>query len=176
MADMGKTASTSGQDLDVAQLTKDPEKIKILMRRDPRFITRLISQLDKSMHTLLLEKMRRQEEVAAAEKEITQINETIKTHIAPNLERLNKAITTKTELREGLAKQIDASMGNVRNLEQEARALIQKTRHTAGQLMRNTATQRLEEARGFSASAPTTAILKAAAVNSGKPAPKLKPT
>ncbi|GLC44716.1 hypothetical protein PLESTF_001766500 [Pleodorina starrii] len=175
MADAGKTATTSGQDIDVVQLSKDPEKIKILMKRDPKFITRLITQLDKSMHALILEKMRRREAIAAAEKEIEQINETIRTHVKPNLERLDSSIVTKRELRDNLAKEIDASLGNVRNLEAEARALIQKTRHTAGRLMRNTATQRLEESRGFSASAPTTTILKAASATS-KAAPKPKPS
>jgi hypothetical protein len=48
----------------------------------------------------------------------------------------------------------------VRNLEAEARALIQRSRHTAGKLMRNTASQRLEEARGFSSTTPTTTLLK----------------
>ncbi|GLC55314.1 hypothetical protein PLESTB_000971500 [Pleodorina starrii] len=116
MADAGKTATTSGQDIDVVQLSKDPEKIKILMKRDPKFITRLITQLDKSMHALILEKMRRREAIAAAEKEIEQINETIRTHVKPNLERLDSSIVTKRELRDNLAKEIDASLGNVSEL------------------------------------------------------------
>ncbi|KXZ41431.1 hypothetical protein GPECTOR_472g397 [Gonium pectorale] len=136
MADAGKGASTSGQDEDVSQLVKDPEKIKVLMRRDPRFIKRMIT------------------------KEIEQINETIRTHITPNLERLNTSIASKSELREHLTKQIDTEMGNVRNLEAEARALISKTRHTAGTLVRKTAVQRVEEARGFSVTTPTITILK----------------
>lgn len=147
-------------ELDPGSLTKDPEKIKILMRRDPKFITRLISDLDKNMHAMMLEKHKRMQHMVDAQKEIEQINEQIKMHIKPNLDRLEGSIKSKTALRDHLTAQIDSEFGKVRDLEAEARALIQRSRHTAGKLMRSTANQRLEEARGFSSSTPTTAILR----------------
>lgn len=41
-------------ELDPGSLTKDPEKIKILMRRDPKFITRLISVGFSSLLVMLV--------------------------------------------------------------------------------------------------------------------------
>ncbi|KAG2493954.1 hypothetical protein HYH03_007884 [Edaphochlamys debaryana] len=166
---MSKPAPGAEPELDPAKLAADPEKIKILMRRDPKFITRLISELDKSMHKVLREKAKRKQEIEDAEKEIEKIDEEIKTHITPNVARLESAIASKSALREHLKQQCDSEFNKVKNLEAEARALIQKSRHTAGKLMRNTAQQRLEEARGFNTSQPTTALLAASGKKPAKP-------
>lgn len=50
-------------------------------------------------------------------------------------DRLEGSIKSKTALRDHLTAQIDSEFGKVRDLEAEARALIQRSRHTAGKLM-----------------------------------------
>ncbi|GFH29481.1 uncharacterized protein HaLaN_28144 [Haematococcus lacustris] len=103
-------------------------RIKQLMKGDPKFIARLIEQLDKQMHGLMLERQKRQAQLDADLKEMAQLDHTIATNIAPNLE--------------------------------EAASLLQATRSMTSKLRRNTASQRLEEARGFSTSRPTTSLLR----------------
>ncbi|KAG2425834.1 hypothetical protein HXX76_013459 [Chlamydomonas incerta] len=139
----------------------------MLMKRDPKFIERLITQLDKNMHKMMLQKKAKVDEIAEAEKEIETINSQIKSHITPNLERLEVSIKSKRELRDQVKQQCDAEFAKVKNLEAEARALIQKSRHTAGKLYRATATQRMEEARGFSSSVPTTTLLRGGGGSTG---------
>lgn len=148
-------------DIDVQSLSQ--ERIKQLMKADPKFIQRIIGQLDKSMHNMVMQKQKRLEENAAAQQEIDQINESIRTHIQPSLDRLDTSIRSKTDLRAHLTQQIEVEFTNVKNLEAGARALIQRSRHTAGKLMRTTASQRLEEQRGFSSTMPTTQLVKAGA-------------
>lgn len=111
----GKQQETG--EIDVSALSED--KIKQLMRSDPRFITRLINvgpgtkcilatlhaccmdnggklvactcmhwsmqQLDKSMHGMMAEKTRRQEQIRADEAELEKLDTMVKTHIQPNL-------------------------------------------------------------------------------------------
>ncbi|PNW73060.1 hypothetical protein CHLRE_14g617250v5 [Chlamydomonas reinhardtii] len=158
-----KAQGAEKDEFDVKGLNQDPEKIKMLMKRDPKFIERLITQLDKNMHKMMLQKKAKLDEIAQAEKEIETINSQIKSHITPNLERLEGSIKSKRELRDQVKQQCDAEFAKVKDLEAEARALIQKSRHTAGKLYRATATQRMEEARGFSSSTPTTTLLKGGA-------------
>lgn len=163
--------TTPDQDIDVANLSED--KIKTLMRRDPKFISRLISQLDKQMHGMLESKQRRVEQMNQDQEEVDKINQIIASHVQPKLNTLNEDIKHKTALREHLQKQLDIEMANFRNLEREAANLIQKARITGGKLMRNTASQRLQEARGFNATQPTTALLRE---SSKKQSPSKAPT
>jgi hypothetical protein len=72
-------------DVDVAELLSKTDKIKVLMRRDPRFIGRLITQLDKHMHAMMFEKHQRLEQIRADEEALAKIDATIASHITPNL-------------------------------------------------------------------------------------------
>mmetsp|Transcript_6741 Transcript_6741/g.14877 ORF Transcript_6741/g.14877 Transcript_6741/m.14877 type:complete len:202 (-) Transcript_6741:482-1087(-) len=146
--------------IDVSKLSHD--KIKQLMRGDPKFIERLISQLDKQMHNMMLQKVQRQEQIAADLKEIEKLDQIINSHVKPNLDRLNESISAKTELRSSVAKQLDDQTNNLKAMEREAAALIQSARTRTTKLMRATASQRLEEARGFSATVPTSTLVRGA--------------
>ncbi len=55
------------------------------MNSDPRFIARLIQQLDTQMHNMQDEKRRRQEAIAADTEELNRIDKEIATHIQPRL-------------------------------------------------------------------------------------------
>jgi hypothetical protein len=55
------------------------------MNSDPRFIARLIQQLDTQMHNMQDEKRRRQEAIAADTEEMNRIDKEIATHIQPRL-------------------------------------------------------------------------------------------
>ena len=55
------------------------------MNSDPRFIARLIQQLDTQMHNMQDEKRRRLEAVAADTEEMSRIDKEIATHIQPRL-------------------------------------------------------------------------------------------
>lgn len=81
----GKMAKQQAEEIDVAGLAGHEEKIKMLMRRDPRFIGRLIEQLDRQMHARLAEKLRRQQERRADQAAIDRIDETIRNNVQPCL-------------------------------------------------------------------------------------------
>ena len=55
------------------------------MKSDPRFIARLIAQLDSQMHGMQDEKKRRQEAIAQDNEEMQRIDKEIATHIQPRL-------------------------------------------------------------------------------------------
>lgn len=55
------------------------------MNSDPRFIARLIQQLDTQMHNMQDEKRRRQEAIAADTEELSRIDKEVATHIQPRL-------------------------------------------------------------------------------------------
>ena len=59
------------------------------MKSDPRFIARLIAQLDSQMHGMQDEKKRRQEAIAQDSEEIQRIDKEIATHIQPRLVEYN---------------------------------------------------------------------------------------
>eukprot|EP00879_Flechtneria_rotunda_P016473 GHRR01017238.1.p1 GENE.GHRR01017238.1~~GHRR01017238.1.p1 ORF type:complete len:140 (+),score=42.94 GHRR01017238.1:182-601(+) len=123
------------EEVDVKGLQGKQEKIKELMRRDPKFIARLIAQLDKQMHKLMLEKHKRTEEVKADQAAVAKIDETIKTHIEPCLKRLEQDIEYKHQLKNQVSKQLESDMDKFKNMEREVAALISKTRHTNSKLM-----------------------------------------
>jgi len=62
-----------------------PVDIQALMKSDPRFIARLIQQLDSQMHNMQDEKRRRQEAISADTEEMQRIDKEIATHIQPRL-------------------------------------------------------------------------------------------
>ena len=55
------------------------------MKSDPRFIARLISQLDTQMHGMQDEKKHRQQAINEDVEEMQQIDKEIATHIQPQL-------------------------------------------------------------------------------------------
>ena len=59
--------------------------VQALMSSDPRFIARLIQQLDTQMHGMQDEKRRRQEAIIADTEEIARLDKEIATHIQPRL-------------------------------------------------------------------------------------------
>lgn len=62
-----------------------PVDVQALMNSDPRFIARLIQQLDTQMHGMQDEKRRRQEAMTADTEEIARLDKEIATHIQPRL-------------------------------------------------------------------------------------------
>ena len=69
---------------DSASVTKRVD-VQALMQSDPRFIARLISQLDSQMHGMQDEKKRRQQAIASDAEEVQRIDKEIATHIQPRL-------------------------------------------------------------------------------------------
>jgi len=67
--------------------SKEPKPVDVqaLMNSDPRFIARLIQQLDTQMHNMQDEKRRRQEAIAADTEELNRIDKEIATHVQPRL-------------------------------------------------------------------------------------------
>ncbi|WIA31003.1 hypothetical protein OEZ86_001044 [Tetradesmus obliquus] len=150
----------TAEELDIKALQGKQDKIKELMRRDPKFIARLISQLDKQMHKMMLEKHKRSEEIKADQAALDKIDTTISTHIQPCLTRLEQDIQYKQALREQVAGQLQGDMQRFKDMEREAAALISKARHANSKLMGKTAQAALQEARGFTATVPTTELIK----------------
>ena len=67
--------------------SKEPKPVDVqaLMNSDPRFIARLIQQLDTQMRNMQDEKRRRQEAIAADTEELNRIDKEIATHVQPRL-------------------------------------------------------------------------------------------
>lgn len=62
-----------------------PVDIQALMKSDPRFIARLIQQLDTQMHNMQDEKTRRQQAMKEDTEELQRTDKEISTHIQPGL-------------------------------------------------------------------------------------------
>ena len=62
-----------------------PVDVQTLMKSDPRFIARLIQQLDSQMHNMQDEKKRRQQAVKEDTEELQRIDHEIKLHIQPGI-------------------------------------------------------------------------------------------
>lgn len=62
-----------------------PVDVQALMKSDPRFIARLIQQLDTQMHNMQDEKKRRQQVIKEDTEEMQRIDQEISTHIQPGL-------------------------------------------------------------------------------------------
>eukprot|EP00878_Enallax_costatus_P033225 GHUV01036626.1.p1 GENE.GHUV01036626.1~~GHUV01036626.1.p1 ORF type:complete len:161 (+),score=62.02 GHUV01036626.1:313-795(+) len=148
------------EEVDIRELQGKQDKIRELMRRDPKFIARLISQLDKQMHKMMHEKHKRMEEIKADTAALQKIDDTIGTHIMPCLTRLEQDIAEKQQLREQVAQQLESDMDRFKRMEREAAALISKTRHINSKLQAKTAQAALQEARGYTSTVPTTELIR----------------
>lgn len=62
-----------------------PVDVQALMKSDPRFIARLIQQLDTQMHNMQDEKKRRQQSIKEDTEEMQRIDQEIRTHIQPGI-------------------------------------------------------------------------------------------
>eukprot|EP00877_Chromochloris_zofingiensis_P004964 jgi/Chrzof1/14469/Cz09g03320.t1 len=148
-------------DINVKELEGKKDKIRELMSRDPKFIARLITQLDTQMHKMMREKYKRSQAVKEDQEALTKLEAVISTHVTPNLEKVNDDLQQKQQMKEQVQKQLDAELANLKNLEREAAALISRARHASGKLMGKTASDSLQEARGFTSTTPTTQIIRA---------------
>lgn len=156
MSAAGTTNRQDEEEIDLANI----ERIRTLMQNDPKFITRLITQLDNQMKSIADQKQKRLDQIAADEEEIRQIDNAIERHIKPNLDRLSEGIRSKDLVRDEAAKGLAEQTKNLRDLERDAAALILAARTKSTKLHRKTAADRLTEARGFNCSTPTTTILR----------------
>ncbi|KAF6256887.1 hypothetical protein COO60DRAFT_58208 [Scenedesmus sp. NREL 46B-D3] len=120
----------------------------------------VLQQLDKQMHKMLLEKHKRCEEIKADQAALDKIDATITTQIQPCLARLEQDIRHKQALREQASQQLAGDMQRFKDMEREAAALISKARHANSKLMGKTAQAALQEARGFTATMPTTELIR----------------
>ncbi len=86
-AETATTGLQVNQDATQRAASQEPKPVDIqaLMNSDPRFIARLIQQLDTQMHNMQDEKRRRQEAIAADTEEMNRIDKEIATHIQPRL-------------------------------------------------------------------------------------------
>lgn len=62
-----------------------PVDVQTLMKSDPRFIARLIQQLDSQMHNMQDEKKRRQQAITEDTEEMQRIDQEIKMHVQPGI-------------------------------------------------------------------------------------------
>mmetsp|Transcript_10259 Transcript_10259/g.18948 ORF Transcript_10259/g.18948 Transcript_10259/m.18948 type:complete len:171 (-) Transcript_10259:380-892(-) len=128
----------------------DKEKLKLLMKRDPKFIGRLIDELDRSMNGRMTEKKRREDQIQSDQREIARIDEAIRTHITHHMDRLEKDLTEKRALQERMSKELADMTHELAVVEREAASLTTRTKNLSQKLLRGVASQRLEDARGYS--------------------------
>lgn len=69
-----------------------PVDVQALMKSDPRFIARLIQQLDSQMHSMQDEKKRRQQAINEDAEEMQRIDQEIRTHIQPGIVEYSDAL------------------------------------------------------------------------------------
>ena len=124
-------------------------KTKAMMKQDPRFIGRLIGGLDGSMKKMADEKKRRQEQIDADQKEIDQINAMIASHVTPNMQKIEQNIQTRTALKEHLIKSQADQKAKLTTMSTDANTLVKNIMSKTSKLTRETASQKLEEARGY---------------------------
>ena len=98
------------------------------LQSDPNFIKRLISQLDQQMGGMSGDKKKKGEQIAADQAAIDQIDAMIKSHVQPNLDRLNEGIRQKTEMRDNLVRELALQTDNLKKMERDAAALISSIR------------------------------------------------
>ncbi|KAG1680393.1 hypothetical protein FOA52_015484 [Chlamydomonas sp. UWO 241] len=153
-------AEASGE-IDVGTLSED--KIKALMATDPRFISRLITQLDSNMGKMVERKRKKLEEMAAWQAEMDKLDHMISSHVQPNINRLTTQVAEKIALRDASAVKLGEQKTNLVKMERDAAALISSIKGKTSKLMKNTASQRLEELRGFSTNVPTTTLVRGGA-------------
>lgn len=79
------TAARDAKDKSQKEAPPKPVDVQALMKSDPRFIARLIAQLDAQMHGMQDEKKRRQQAIAQDSEELQRIDKEIATHIQPCL-------------------------------------------------------------------------------------------
>ena len=125
-------------------------KTKAMMKQDPKFIGRLIGGLDSSMQKMAEEKRKRIEQIEADQKELDQINAMIASHVSPNMRKLEENIKQRTALRDQLIKSQAEQKASLVSMSTDANSIVRNIMSKTSKLMRNTASQRLEEQRGFS--------------------------
>ncbi|KAL3137646.1 hypothetical protein ABBQ38_004922 [Trebouxia sp. C0009 RCD-2024] len=113
-----------------------PVDVQALMKSDPRFIARLIQQLDTQMHNMQDEKKRRQQDT------------------------LNKRLQQKEQKRTALRQQLETQSKTFSSVEKDAQALLHKALHAARKVTRENASGLLKEVRGYNAAEPTTQLIK----------------
>ena len=125
-------------------------KTKAMMKQDPKFIGRLIGGLDGAAQKMAEEKRKRNEQIAADQKELDQINAMIASHVSPNMRKLEENIRQRTELRDQLIKSQAEQKASLVSMSTDANSLVRNIMSKTSKLMRDTASQKLEEQRGFS--------------------------
>ena len=90
---MGNFAETATAAMNVSKDTGSsaaptntkPVDVQTLMKSDPRFIARLIQQLDSQMHDMQDEKKRRQQAVKEDTEAMQRIDQEVKMHVQPGI-------------------------------------------------------------------------------------------
>lgn len=86
------------------------------------------------MYLSFTDKKKKLEQIEADQAEIDQIDAMIKSHIQPNVERLDESIRNKTELRDHLVKELAQQTDNLKKMERDAATLISSIRSKATKL------------------------------------------
>ncbi|KAL0053657.1 hypothetical protein WJX82_009000 [Trebouxia sp. C0006] len=151
--------------------SKEPKPVDVqaLMNSDPRFIARLIQQLDTQMRNMQDEKRRRQEAIAADTEELTRIDKEIATHVQPRLDALAKALLQKEQMRTELRQQLETQSKTFSSVEKDAQNLLLKALHAGRKVTRENASGLLKEVRGYNAAEPTTKLIKSSRQKAPKP-------
>lgn len=146
-----------------------PVDIQALMKSDPRFIARLIQQLDTQMHNMQDEKTRRQQAMKEDTEELQRTDKEISTHIQPGLDALNSRLQQKEQMRTDLRQQLEKQSKTFSNVEKDAQALLLKALHAGRKVTRENASGLLKEVRGYNAAEPTTKLIKGNKPKAQKP-------
>jgi len=80
------------------------------------------------------DKKKRLDQIDADQAELDQIDSMIKSHIMPNVEKLDENILKKTELRDHVAKQLAEQTESLKKMERDAATLISSIRTKATKL------------------------------------------
>lgn len=156
-AGAGATAAGDTGDVDVESLTGD--RIKYMMK-DPNFIPRMIRQLDKTMHGLMLERYERKQQIEKDKAAIAEIDHIIKMQVDGNMSKLHSHLDMSRTLKSTATKSIAAETQKLSSVNDEALSLLRKVRNANTKLTSQLASITQQNTKGFSTRVPTGEIIR----------------
>lgn len=166
----------------VSRSSTNPLFVRRTHVQDPKFIGRLIGQLDSNMSRMIDDKHKRVTQIEEDTKELARLEEFINSNVQVSMDKLKADLAAKKEVRDRLQKQLDDQGERVKSMMQDATSIAMNARHVAATLRRKMANATLAEARGFTTTIPTTELIKGSRAGSragskpSSPAVAKKPT
>lgn len=152
---------------DVREMAGEVDENLLELMKDPNFIRRGISALDKIMAHVTQKKMNAMNQIQADTEAIKWLDEEIGSY-QPKLDKLKKDIVEKEKQRESTVKELDNCKVAINTMLLDASKVAKKVMQKDRSLSRSMASASLREARGFDTTTPNSFTSKKNGPSSGK--------